>query len=302
MKQVISWTLNRLLLLPPALKGNLSARIGKLLLNKAKPTAKVTNLGMSDRLRVSFDGDVPLHYLFGRPKMDRPEFGALEVCRAVSGVCDAFLDFGAHRGYFTFYVQDGKPGHPIYYFEPIPFLFDEIEKNVASNQFRNVTGVRAAVGAQVGKTKFYISKKSLVSSSLTLEGMPEGGHEAIDTDILTFDEIARRYAFKNACVKVDVENAEFEFLAGASQEKSRIGFFIVEILAQGHEKKFPQHVMKELGMQAYYINGLTLEHSPDGSFVYSPMQLNWLFCRHTPSELRSLLKGSCLTVKEFTVA
>lgn len=299
MSRLASWALDLVLKLPPFLKGQVSSGIGKALLRKSKASVKVTNLGLSGRMRFSFEGEVPPHYLFGTPKMDFPEFGALEVCRVLSGgACDAFLDFGAHRGYFSFYVKKARPELSVYYFEPIPFLFDEIEKNVATNRFSQVTGVRAAVGARVGKTKFHILKNSLVCSSLSTKGMSEGAYETIDTDLLTFDEIARRYQFKNACVKVDVENAEFDFIDGATQEGSRIAFFIIEVLEDGKKRKFPMHVMKQLGMRAYYIEGMTLKHCPDGETDYSPWQLNWLFCRQTPSELRELIKGSPLTVRE----
>jgi hypothetical protein len=71
-----------------------------------------------------------------------------------------------------------------------------------------------------------------------------------------------------------------------------VASLVMEVLGPAAKSGFVRRMISEHGFQAYYINDFDLEHSLDGSFVYSAPQYNWLFCRHAPTVLRRLLAGT----------
>src|SRR3954451_3783774 len=83
-----------------------------------------TNLGICSSYRITFKHPAENTYLFGRPECCPGESGALFLSRLLMNKCSAFVDIGAHRGYFTFFVREGHiQGKPIFFFEPNPELF-----------------------------------------------------------------------------------------------------------------------------------------------------------------------------------
>jgi hypothetical protein len=93
-------------------------------------------------------------------------------------------------------------------------------------------------------------------------------------------------------VKVDVENAEASFIDGAATEHERIKFLLIELLEPAIRSGIVSRLIHEWGVQAYYINDHSLEHSTDGSFEYTAPQYNWLFCKLDPHQLAARLRGT----------
>lgn len=256
-----------------------------------------TNLGICSGYHIKFNSPADNVYLFGRPEAYRGESGALFLSRFLSSRCSAFVDIGAHRGYFIFFVRARLAADkPIYYFEANPELFDEIQANVNANQLPEVHGFQVAIASAPGTVSFYIDQSESLMSSLNRELLESHSLREIRVESISFDEFAKRRNLSHLCVKVDIENAEYEFLEGATNECSRIDYLIIEVLKPAVDKRFVQDLSSRFGMAAYYINGYRLEHSPDGSFQYVPPEYNWLFCRQNPSELSDLLKSSPFVV------
>jgi FkbM family methyltransferase len=255
-----------------------------------------TNLGIDSRcLRIG--SSAPAHYFFGRPDSYAGERGALFLSLELSKRCDAFVDIGANHGYFVFFVNQGlETAVPIHYVEPDPQLFAEIESNVRRHRMVGVHGHRLAIGSKSGPAIFYTNLSDPASSSLTPMFAQKHRVQEDTVMVSSFDDFAERHALRNACVKVDIEGAEVAFLSGAKESQDRIAFLIIEVLGPAIQDGFVRMAQQALGMHAYYINDLRLEHSPDGSFVYRSPEFNWLFCRQSPAELRALLEGSRLSV------
>lgn len=256
-----------------------------------------TNLGFS-RHRFMIATNAQSNYFFGRPDSFAGERGALLLAAHLARHCDAFVDVGAHHGYFTFYVHEqlARP-IPIHYFEPDMELFAELSANVGRLGLPEVYGHSCALGARPGMAVFYTNLSDRSSSSLK----PDFGrvHRVREdrVEVRTFAEIAAEHRLRQCLVKVDVENAETEFLAGALEARASIRFLLIEVLGPAIGGGFVRRASDQLGMHAYYINDLQLEHSPDGSFEYRPPEYNWLFCREAPDELRRILEGSRLSVR-----
>jgi FkbM family methyltransferase len=230
--------------------------------------------------------------LYGKPELYLGERASLELAARLSRSCDAFVDIGAHLGYFTFFVSARAGSNlPIYFFEPDPLLFARLDRNVRANRLDRVVGCNKAIGAIDGSATFYVNRTDSLSGSLTSQFA--AAHEVVATEIAVerFSTVAARCDFHRACVKVDVEGAEAEFLDGAGEALSRVPYLIIEVLGPAHEQRFVQSVIARTGLHAYYINDYRLEHSTDGSFEYRAPEYNWLFCRETPEELAIRLGG-----------
>lgn len=255
-----------------------------------------TNLGMAreyDVLLFNYNNEL---YLFGRPEYYLPERGALLLARELTKHATAFVDIGSHKGYYVFYIREGNHTKPIFFFEPLPELFQQIEQNVKRNHLEKVMGFKVAVGAQSGKTQFFIDKTSLLEGSLK-EYAPQG-HEIVveDVDIVTFDDFISNHQLTDVCVKVDIEHAEFDFLNGSRNSLDHISYLVMEVLDRAIEAGFVQTMIEDFCFHAYYINDYSLEYTSDGSFMPVPPQYNWLFCRLAPTELKYLIKHTPFTI------
>jgi FkbM family methyltransferase len=284
---------------PPAFKTPLICRVLSRVIETtdlARLGTVSTNLGMS-RLRFEISGQAPANYFFGAPDSYAGEHGALLVASHLSQYCDAFIDIGANHGYFSFFVYGQMSQRiPIHYFEPDVELFAELSANVRRLALEQVYGHCCAIGASSGQATFYTDLSDRSSSSLTRGFATLHRVREAQVTVCTFDEFVVEHGVKNSCVKVDIECAEFDFLRGAVRARDAIRFLIIEVLGPAIDAGFVQQAKDQLGMHAYYINDLQLEHSPHGSFVYRPPQYNWLFCRESPDELRRVLRETRLSV------
>jgi FkbM family methyltransferase len=255
-----------------------------------------TNMGISQNYVCDLSSQNHHVALFGKPEYYWGERGALMLSEYLTKYSDAFVDIGAHIGYFTFYIREKiEADKPVYFFEPDPDLFDLVYKNVNSNTMKNVHGFRTAIGSTEGTITFYKNMSDPLSGSITRDFSCTHNVEKIQVNSTTFSIFSRQFSLKNACVKVDVEGAEFDFIEGALDSLDSIAYLIMEVLGIANERQIVQYMIS-LGFFAYYINDYCLEQSMDGSFKYIDPQYNWLFCHDTPCQLRTKLAGSTFTV------
>ncbi|NIP82437.1 MAG: FkbM family methyltransferase, partial [Gemmatimonadetes bacterium] len=120
------------------------------------------------------------------------------------------LDVGARAGYYTLLASErvGVTGHVVA-FEPDPRNFAFLERHVRVNRCLNVTLERAAATTDNGKASF-------------ARGTGTGtGHLDEDGDLtvatLELDAYIRQQGLRPDIVKVDVEGAEADVLAGARE-------------------------------------------------------------------------------------
>jgi FkbM family methyltransferase len=255
-----------------------------------------TNLGIHRDLRCDVAASNGIA-LFGRPGHYVGERAPLALAARLSQACDTFLDVGANLGYFTFLVNaEGRRDLPIHAFEPDETLARRLTENVRRNGLTSVVVHQCAVGAIDGEATFYANESDPLSGSLTTDFA--GKHDVRPTAVRVerFSTIADRLGFRAACAKVDVEGAEFDFMAGAIGALDRIQFLVIEVLAPAHHRSFVPALMAAGAFQAYYIDDFSLEHSVDGSFRDRPSEYNWLFCRKTPDALRERLRGTPFSV------
>jgi FkbM family methyltransferase len=284
-------------LLPSSIKSYVSYRFFSAIARRISTVENiVTNMGISSKCSYKFPSSYHLA-LFGKPSLYMGERGALDLCAYLGQRSDAFVDIGANIGYFTFLMREKLENHkPIYFFEPDPDLFNLILHNVNSNSLVNITGFKSAISSTIGKTEFYKNISDYLSGSLTDIFHAKHDTQTITVDVTTFSNFSKSVSLENACVKVDVEGAEYDFIKGAINSLDSIAYLVMEVLKPACDKGFVNHMI-ELGFTAYYINDYCLEHSADGTFDYVAPQYNWLFCHESPSQLRNSLGKTPFEIK-----
>ena len=185
---------------------------------------------------------------------------------------------------------------PIHFFEPVPSHFDIISRNVNANHLPNVYGWSSAVGSYDDTAIFYQNLTHATCGSLITPRTEANAISTLEVPITTFAHFAEAHHIHNACVKVDIEGAEKQFIEGAIGALDRITFLIMEVLDS--KSSFLTYMTKELGYNVYHIKNHSLTYCPDGTDEYTHNQWNWLFCHKTPDELRSCLATSKLDVVE----
>lgn len=277
--------------LPPSLRTPFVYRTVSALARRTEgPDEIETNLGIAGDLscRIPRRHDVQA---FGTPALYRGERGALELAAQWSAEADSFFDIGAHLGYFTFHVRARGARLPIYCFEPDPDLSAMLAANIDRNSMQGVTLLPVAVGDADRAGVFYRDRSDDFSGSLVdlFADRHEVAPQAVR--VRSFASLAIEFDVRRALVKVDVEGAEAQFMEGAMGAFDRVRALIVEVLGPAHSQGFVPELMRRTGLQAYYINDYTLEHSPDGSFVYREPDYNWFFCSESPTALAARVKA-----------
>jgi FkbM family methyltransferase len=129
------------------------------------------------------------------------------------------MDVGANRGQFASAAMDVfGAGVRVWCFEPAPAAFDALQSSMRHEP--RVMAVNAAVGRVPGRAPLYTHADSCLSSLLR-ESFEIASVEAageVETDVLKLDDYLSHEGVDHInYLKVDVEGAEYDVLAGAEQ-------------------------------------------------------------------------------------
>jgi FkbM family methyltransferase len=204
---------------------------------------------------------------------------------------DAFIDIGAHVGYFSMLASAlVGPAGRVYSFEPearnYAQLLEHIELNAATNLVPNFM----AVGAAPSIAQFHVNADN------------DGGHALWEVGRHPFNERTRAtpttrrvyvtsldayFAGRDVstlkAIKMDAEGAEFSILNGARDLIARSGvpFIISEINrfgleSMGSTEQQLRSVMSDLGYETYLFQPgqmallrLNADQSPDTNYVFN---------------------------------
>ena len=123
------------------------------------------------------------------------------------------VDIGANIGYYTllaarFVGEEGK----VFAFEPDPYNYSLLCKNIQVNGHRNVIPVRKAVFSKSGKMKLFLDKSNLGGHSLSEANVDKGA--SITIEVTSLDDYFKNTDYKIDVIKVDVQGSEMEVLEG----------------------------------------------------------------------------------------
>ena len=123
---------------------------------------------------------------------------------------DTVLDVGAHAGYYSLLssLLVGDSG-AVWAFEPNPRNFRSLRANLELNGCRNARAVQLAVSDRTGEACFEAGSGSGTGH------LSAGGSLPVRT--VSLDEFCAERGIRPAAVKIDVEGAELDVLAGAKR-------------------------------------------------------------------------------------
>ena len=129
---------------------------------------------------------------------------------------DVFIDIGANIGYYAV-VASGITRAPIYAFEPEPFAYGLLQRNIELNQIKNVTAVDKAICEKDKKLKLYLNEFN--HGDHRCFESEDNKRSAIEIDGITLDNYMRENSdTKNIkLIKIDVQGYELNVLQGMQQ-------------------------------------------------------------------------------------
>ena len=77
------------------------------------------------------------------------------------------IDAGANFGLSSIYFKQLYPEATVLSFEPVPYLHELIEQNIANNDIKDVTVLKKALSESAGECKLFVSEEYSMAASLT---------------------------------------------------------------------------------------------------------------------------------------
>ncbi|MCX6744799.1 MAG: FkbM family methyltransferase [Candidatus Parcubacteria bacterium] len=173
------------------------------------------------------------------------------------------IDAGAQAGFFVLYCRALNSKTKIYAIEPEPNNAKVLAKHLKSNRISDVKIMQQALAAETGQREFYISKDTHNHSLISLAEEDLADKKVIPAISLT-DFLRKNNLNKISLLKMDIEGAEYEVLAGLKMEDwQKINNILLEyhdLAEHKHEdlaelirqrgfslEIFPSHFDKKLG-------------------------------------------------------
>jgi FkbM family methyltransferase len=133
---------------------------------------------------------------------------------------DTVFDIGAHCGVSTYHFsRKVEPTGKVIAFEPDPFNFDLLTKNINRHGLTNVTPVQIAMSDSNGVQKFY-GEATLGSSLAHLSTRDTVGKE-VDVETCTLEYAIHKWGPPQFC-KIDIEGSEIQVIRAAQKCLNKI--------------------------------------------------------------------------------
>jgi FkbM family methyltransferase len=146
--------------------------------------------------------------------------GMTRWARALLPVGGAFLDVGAHVGYFSLLASHRVgPSGRVFAIEPNPRTFATLERHLTQNAVSNVHAVMCGLAGSDGVLALHLPPPQLDYNATML---PRAGWTRADVPVRRLDECVREWKIDRIdLMKIDVEGAEPLVLAGGADALRR---------------------------------------------------------------------------------
>lgn len=132
------------------------------------------------------------------------ELGLFERCIQPD---DVVVDIGAHIGLYTLSAaRAAGPGGRVVAFEPSQENYDLLVRNVATNGYRTVEPVRAALSDREGQADLHVSAQNSGDNSLSATAVADASSQRVR--LLMLDAYAAEHAVLPQVVKMDIQGGE----------------------------------------------------------------------------------------------
>ncbi len=163
------------------------------------------------------------------------------------------VDLGAYIGLSSLYFDYNYSDALIYVFEPNPFAYEILMRNIKSNQLKNIKAFNLAIGAEEGVKNFFVDKTNnkWFSTGSFSQGAWNGKQDSkkIKVEVFKFSEVLGDILENSGAeiidlMKMDIEGAEKWILKNYSAEFSKVKNLIVEWHGDLDEDKVAQYLKK----------------------------------------------------------
>lgn len=167
-------------------------------------------------------------------------------------------DVGANAGFFTLLASKlAGRGGTVYAFEPLPRNVGYLRRHVSLNDCANVRIVARAVAAESGTTRF------AAAHNPSQGGLSDKGELEVETE--SIDDFVAAGSKNPDFMKIDVEGAESDVLAGASATL-RVARPSILLSTHGwHQHELCSAILEKAG----YTLTLVRDGAADGNYVLS---------------------------------
>lgn len=172
---------------------------------------------------------------------------------------DVVLDIGANIGYYTliFAKLVGEEGK-VFAFEPDPYNFALLKKNVETNDYKNVVLVQKAVSNKTGRIKLFLCEDNKGDNRIYNS---HDGRQSIEIEAIRLDDYFENYNGKIDFIKMDIQGAEGGAIQGMSnllEENKNVKiiseFWPIGLKRFGIEPKEHLNLLLKYGFKLYEIN------------------------------------------------
>ncbi|MFL9484990.1 FkbM family methyltransferase [Chitinophagaceae bacterium LWZ2-11] len=144
--------------------------------------------------------------------------------------CKTIFDIGANYGWYAIHIAKRFPNAKIYSFEPIPYTYSQLKRNIALNDVQNIDTVNMGMGEEQGSFTFYYDPALSVNASMS-KLTDSTSLEATTCKVSTLDAFGKTINTPVDFIKCDIEGAELlAFKGGAALLKKDCPIIFSEML------------------------------------------------------------------------
>ena len=177
---------------------------------------------------------------------------------------DTIFDIGGNIGWYALHAAKARPASTIHSFEPVPWTFNEMQRNISLNNICNIECHHFGFSDKEGEFEFFFDPA--ISGNASLMNVAEKKDiQTFKCKVNTLDNYMRDKNLKIDFIKCDVEGAElFVFKGGEATLRKNQPIIFTEMLRKW-SAKFNYHpnaiidFFKTLNYTPYVINGEKLQ-------------------------------------------
>ena len=210
-------------------------------------------------------------------------YGVFEIretrfVRAALRLGSVFVDVGANAGYYSVLASRhvGEAG-AVVAFEPSPAIRARLERNVQMNELGNVSVRPHAVSSRHGHAPFYESADPGNSGIASLRSGAGRAATPCEVATTTLDDVAAGLARRIDLVKIDVEGAELDVVAGGARTLGRPDAPIIVFESFGRAAREMFDALRDFGYHVRTLcldpgRGLRFDPDPEARDAFSPYE------------------------------
>ena len=234
-------------------------------------------LAGSKKLSLFSEADDPIVSGLCFRGLDGYEPESIHLFRTFASSAEVIMDIGANTGIYALVAAAENPSSKVYAFEPVPRIYQRLEKNRSLNKASNLQLSQSVIANFNGNTTLYIPIGKMPTSSSIVKGhrRAEQKIEVRTTTLDTYVELEN--ILKVDLMKIDTEATEQWVLEGGIKMIERDRPAIVCEVLKTDTGRAIQNILDKLGYLYFWItaDGLIKRSNIQGDpeFKY----LNYLF-------------------------